>query len=99
MLQKVVRSTVIDAPIERRLGNPPRLQQPRPLAPRHRDEFRIEIGDPSNQIGCVRKFSVSRDGNHFREQLLTLADREHHVSTYCILEGTLPMQRYVATVR
>jgi NADPH:quinone reductase-like Zn-dependent oxidoreductase len=45
----------------------------------------------------VRNFTL-KDGNHIREQLLTLSDRDH-VSTYCILEATVPLQRYVATVR
>ena len=44
----------------------------------------------------MRNFTL-RDGNHIREQLLTLSDRDY-VSTYCILDATLPMQRYVATV-
>jgi NADPH:quinone reductase-like Zn-dependent oxidoreductase len=44
----------------------------------------------------VRSFTL-RDGNRIREQLLTLDDREHK-STYCIVEATVPLQRYVATV-
>ncbi len=44
----------------------------------------------------MRNFTL-RDGNQIREQLLTLSDRDH-VSTYCILDATLPMRRYVATV-
>lgn len=38
-----------------------------------------------------------KDGNRIREQLLTLDDREYK-STYCIVEATVPLQRYVATV-
>ncbi len=45
----------------------------------------------------MRNFTL-KDGNHIREQLLALSDRDH-VSTYCILDATLPMQRYVATVQ
>ena len=45
----------------------------------------------------MRRFTL-RDGNHIREQLLALSDRDH-VSTYCILDATLPMRRYVATVQ
>ncbi len=48
-------------------------------------------------MGCVRRFTL-RDGNLVREQLLALSDPEH-VSTYCILDATLPMRRYVATVQ
>lgn len=57
----------------------------------------IEHGEPADQIGCVRAFTL-QDGNSIREQLLTLDDHEH-VSTYCILDATVPLQRYVAEVR
>ena len=56
----------------------------------------IEGGEPSDQVGCVRRFAL-RDGHRISEQLLALSDREH-TSTYCILEATLPMHRYVATL-
>jgi NADPH:quinone reductase-like Zn-dependent oxidoreductase len=45
----------------------------------------------------VRDFTL-KDGNQIREQLLALSDRDH-VSTYCILDATLPMRNYVATVQ
>src|SRR5512145_446865 len=93
---RVRRSAVIDAPIERvwavlRDFNSHSAWHPAvgPSA--------IERDEPSDQIGCVRDFTL-RDGNHIREQLLTLSDRDY-VSTYCILDATLPMRRYVATVR
>lgn len=57
----------------------------------------IENGEPSDRLGCVRNFFL-KDGHHIREQLLVLSDRDHQ-STYCILEATVPMQRYVATVK
>ena len=60
-------------------------------------ESHIEGGEPADQIGCVRNFHL-KDGNHIREQLLALSDRDY-LSTYCILQATVPMQRYVATVR
>jgi NADPH:quinone reductase-like Zn-dependent oxidoreductase len=44
----------------------------------------------------VRSFTLS-DGNRIREQLIALSDSEHK-STYCIVEATVPLQRYVATV-
>ena len=59
-------------------------------------ESRIESGEKSDQVGCVRNFTL-KDGNHIREQLLTLDDRQYK-STYCIVEATVPLQRYVATV-
>lgn len=57
----------------------------------------IERGEMADQVGCVRDFTL-KDGNHIREQLLALSDRDH-VSTYCILDATLPMRNYVATAQ
>ena len=93
---RVTRSAVIDAPIERvwavlRDFNSHTAWHPAV------GESEIEGGDPPDQVGCVRRFTL-RDGNLVREQLLALSDPEH-VSTYCILDATLPMRRYVATVQ
>jgi NADPH2:quinone reductase len=95
MLQKVVRSTVIDAPIERVwavLRDFNSHDQWHDVV----DRSRIEGGRPSDQVGCVRSFTL-KDGNFIREQLLALSDTEH-VSTYTIVEATVPLERYVATV-
>ena len=95
MLQKVVRSTVIDAPIERVwavLRDFNSHDQWHDVV----EASRIEGGERSDQVGCVRSFTL-KDGNRIREQLLTLSDTEHK-STYCIVEATVPLQRYVATV-
>ena len=95
MLQKVTRSTIVDAPIERvwtvlRDFN-------------SHDEWHdvvvqshIEGNERSDQVGCIRSFTL-KDGNRIREQLLTLSDTEHK-STYCIVEATVPLQRYVSTL-
>ena len=56
---------------------------------------RIEGGESGTQVGCVRSFTL-KDGHRIREQLLTLSDREHK-STYCIVEASVPLQRYVAS--
>lgn len=95
MLQRVVRSTVIDAPIERvwavlRDFNSHDRWHPAIEA------SHIEGDQRPDQVGCVRNFML-KDGNHIREQLLTLSDRDHR-STYCIVEASVPLQRYVATV-
>jgi len=95
MLQKVVRSTIIDAPIERVwavLRDFNSHDQWHDVV----SESRIERDESPSQIGCVRNFTL-KDGNHIREQLLTLSDSEYK-STYCIVEATVPLQRYVATV-
>jgi len=95
MLQRVIRSTVIDAPIERVwavLRDFNSHDQWHDVV----DQSRIEGDESSAQVGCVRSFSL-KDGNRIREQLLTLDDR-HYKSTYCIVEATVPLERYVATV-
>ncbi len=95
MLQRVVRSTVIDAPIARVWAV---LRDFNSHDQWHTvvEHSRIEGGERSDQVGCVRSFTL-KDGNRIREQLLTLDDREHK-STYCIVDATVPLQRYVASV-
>jgi NADPH:quinone reductase-like Zn-dependent oxidoreductase len=93
---RVTRSAVIDAPIERvwavlRDFNSHAAWHPAVA------ESAIEGGDAPDQVGCVRRFTL-QDGNLIREQLLTLSDHDH-VSTYCILDASLPLRRYVATVQ
>jgi len=93
---RVRRSAVIDAPIDRvwavlRDFNSHSAWHPA-VGP-----STIERGEPSDQVGCVRDFTL-KDGNQIREQLLALSDRDH-LSTYCILDATLPMRNYVATVQ
>jgi NADPH:quinone reductase len=95
MLQRVVRSTVIDAPIERiwavlRDFNS-HDQWHSAIANSH-----IEGGERSDQVGCIRSFKLN-DGSRIREQLLTLSDTDYK-STYCIVEATVPLQHYVATI-
>ncbi|HEX4233662.1 MAG TPA: SRPBCC family protein, partial [Caldimonas sp.] len=95
MLQHVVRSTVIDAPIARVwavLRDFNSHDQWHDVVA----ESRIEGNERGDQVGCVRSFAL-KDGNRIREQLLTLSDDEYR-STYCIVEATVPLQRYVATV-
>jgi NADPH:quinone reductase len=60
------------------------------------DTSQIEADEKSDQVGCIRSFTL-KDGNRIREQLITLSDAEYK-STYCIVEATVPLQRYVATV-
>ncbi len=95
MLQKVTRSTIIDAPIERVWAVLRDFNS--------HDQWhdvvahsRIEGDERGDQVGCIRSFTL-QDGNRIREQLLTLDEREHK-STYCIVEATVPLQRYVAAV-
>jgi NADPH:quinone reductase len=94
MLQRVTRSTIIDAPIERvwavlRFNSHDQWHDVV-------EQSHIERDERSDQVGCIRAFTL-KDGNRIREQLLTLDDREYK-STYCIIEATVPLQRYIAAV-
>ena len=53
----------------------------------------IEDQKISDRVGCVRNFTLA-DGNHVREMLLSLSDKDY-VSTYTIVEATVPLMRYV----
>ncbi|MCC8984883.1 SRPBCC family protein [Bradyrhizobium acaciae] len=57
----------------------------------------IERAQPSDKIGCVRRFKL-KDGAELREQLLALSDLEQSFS-YCLLDTPIPMFNYVAHVR
>ena len=99
MLQRVVRSAIIDAPIARVwavLRDFNSHDQWHDAVKTSRIEGSHRDNPASDQIGCIRSFTLA-DGHHIREQLLTLDDREHK-SSYCIVEATLPLQRYVATL-
>ncbi len=57
----------------------------------------IERGQPSDKVGCVRRFHLA-DGSELREQLLTLSDIDMAFS-YCLLDTPIPLLNYVAHVR
>jgi NADPH2:quinone reductase len=92
---RVTRSAVIDAPVERVWAVLRDFNSHDAWHPAVADS-RIEDGAPADQVGCVRNFHLT-DGAHVREQLLALSDTDF-VSTYCILDATVPLRRYVATV-
>jgi hypothetical protein len=60
-------------------------------------ESRIENGEPSDKVGCIRAFTL-RNGDRLREQLLGLSDYEMFC-TYSILESPMGVENYVATFR
>lgn len=95
-MQRVTRSAVIDAPVERVWEVLRDFNSHERWHPAVTDSH-IEGGEPSDQVGCVRNFHL-RDGAHIREQLIALSDTDR-VSTYCILDATVPLQRYVATLQ
>ncbi|WP_114376314.1 SRPBCC family protein [Elioraea thermophila] len=95
-MPRVYVSSVIDAPASkvweriRDFNALPRWH------PRIRDS-RIENGDPSDRVGCVRDFHL-QNGERIRERLLGLSDYDMFV-TYAILESPMPLTDYVATLR
>ena len=60
-------------------------------------DSRIEGGQPSDKVGCVRNFRL-KDGGMIREQLLTLSDYDFQC-TYSILESPMGVENYVATLK
>ncbi len=92
----VIRSAVIDAPIDRVwavLRDFNSHDRWHPSVARSRMEKDLD-GDV---VGGVRRFSLT-DGAELREKLLRHSDRET-TFTYCILDSPHPLVDYVATVR
>ena len=95
-LIKVYTSSVIDAPAEQvwaRIRDFNGLPAWTPFVA----ESRIEGGQPSDKIGCVRNFRL-KDGGIIREQLVTLSDYDYQCS-YSILESPLGVDNYIATLK
>ena len=93
---KVYASSVIDAPADSvwaRIRDFNGLPAWTPFVA----ESRIEGGQPSDRIGCVRNFRL-QNGDRIRERLLGLSDHDLFC-TYTILESPMPLENYVATLR
>ena len=58
-------------------------------------ESHIEEGKPSDQVGCVRNFTLT-NGGHLRERLLSFSDLERRF-TYNIIVSPMPIENYIAT--
>jgi uncharacterized protein YndB with AHSA1/START domain len=89
-------STVIDAPAETvwaRVRDFNGLPQWHPGIA----DSRIENGEPSDRVGCVRHFHT-RDGGMIRERLLALSDYDY-ACAYSILESPMGVENYVATLK
>ncbi|WP_108661838.1 SRPBCC family protein [Acuticoccus kandeliae] len=93
---KVVKSTIIDAPVEavwevlRDFNGHDRWH------PAVADS-QMERGAPTDRVGGVRRFHLA-DGSELREQLLTLSDLDM-AFTYCLIDTPIPLLNYVAHVR
>jgi hypothetical protein len=95
-MPRVIRSTIIDAPVDRLwsvLRDFNGHDKYHPIVA----ESAIERGYSSDKVGCVRRFTL-KAGGELREQLLSLSDLEMTMS-YCLLETPIPLFNYVAHVR
>lgn len=93
---KVLRSTILEAPIEavwellRDFNGHDRWHPAVTTS-------QIERGRDADRVGCVRRFKLG-DGSELREQLLALSDVDASYS-YCLLETPVPLFNYVSHVR
>jgi hypothetical protein len=93
---KVVKSTVLNAPVEAVWDVLRDFNGHDVWHPIVKDSA-VEKGWTSDRIGCVRRFHL-QDGSELREQLLTLSDADMAFS-YCLLDTPVPLLNYVAHVR
>ena len=95
-MPKVVRSTIIDVPVDRLWAVVRDFNAHDQYHPIVATSL-IERGYPVDKVGCVRRFTL-QDGNELREQLLSLSDLEMTCS-YCLLDPPTPLFNYVAHIR
>jgi uncharacterized protein YndB with AHSA1/START domain len=95
-MPRVYVSSVIDAPAAKVWEKVRDFNALPRWHPRIR-ESRIENGEPSDKVGCVRDFRL-QNGDRIRERLLGLSDYDMFC-TYSILESPMPLTDYIATLR
>jgi hypothetical protein len=95
-MARVYVSSVLDAPVAKVWERVRDFNALPRWHPAIRDS-RIENGEPSDRVGCVRDFHL-QNGDRIREKLLGLSDYDYFC-TYSILESPMPLTDYVATLR
>ena len=60
-------------------------------------DSRIESGQASDRVGCIRNFNLKGGGN-IRERLLALSDYDYSCS-YSILVSPMGVENYIATLK
>ena len=95
-MARVYVSSVIDAPVAKVWARVRDFNALPRWHPAIRDS-RIENGEPSDRVGCIRDFHL-QNGDRIREKLLGLSDYDYFC-TYSILESPMPLTDYVATLR
>jgi hypothetical protein len=94
MMAKVYVSGVIDAPVDKVWAYARDFNGHHEWHPLIA-ESHVEEGKPSDQVGCVRNFTLS-NGGKLRERLLTFSDLDRFF-TYNIIVSPMPITNYVAT--
>jgi uncharacterized protein YndB with AHSA1/START domain len=94
-MPRVYVSSVIDAPAAKVWERVRDFNALPRWHPRIRDS-RIENGEPSDRVGCVRDFNL-QNGDRIREKLLGLSDYD----MFCTYDprSPMPLTDYVATLR
>jgi hypothetical protein len=95
-MARVYISSIIDAPAAKVWEKVRDFNALPRWHPRIRDS-RIENGEPSDKVGCIRDFHL-QNGDRIRERLLGLSDYDMFC-TYAILESPMPLTDYIATLR
>lgn len=95
-MARIYVSSVLDAPVAKVWEKVRDFNALPRWHPAIRDS-RIENGEPSDRVGCVRDFHL-QNGDRIREKLLGLSDFDYFC-TYSILESPMPLTGYVATLR
>jgi Polyketide cyclase / dehydrase and lipid transport len=95
-MARVYVSSIIDAPAAKVWAKVRDFNALPRWHPRIR-ESRIENGEPSDKVGCVRDFNL-QNGDRIRERLLGLSDYDMFC-TYAILESPMVLTDYIATLR
>lgn len=96
-MAKICVSTTLEAPIER-VWEVVRDFDGLPGWLRGIEASEIENGLSGATVGAVRRLRLAGDAGEAREKLLALSDLEHSFS-YLVLEGPLPLDNLVATMR
>ena len=95
-MARVYVSSVVDAPAAQVWARVRDFNALPRWHPRIRDS-RIENGEPSDRVGCVRDFHL-QNGDRIREKLLGLSDYDMFC-TYAILDSPMALTDYIATLR
>lgn len=95
-MQRVIRSTVIEFPVETVWDLARQFNGHAHWHPAIASS-EIERADTDDTVGCVRRFRLA-DGQELREQLLSLSEADMAYS-YCLLDTPIPLFNYVAHFR